>query len=195
MNLPEPNSRRETILTSAWENFAAYGFRRTSMQDIADKVGISRPALYLEFSNKADIFRELAKSIFQQNIVNAEEIFETDAPLKDKLLQVLVISFADFYQYIDNTPHGEELLNIKTELAGDIYLDWLDEIKSTICEGIIKATEGLNISNSGINAEEVASIIINTMHGSKSRQTSEAELRKQAENVVTLVMASMSQTN
>ena len=197
MNTTEPNSRRQTILTSAWEIFAAYGFRRTSMQDIADKVGISRPALYLEFNNKADIFRGLARSIFQQNIVNAEEIFATDAPLKDKLLQVLVISFADFYQHIENTPHGEELLNIKTELAGDIYLDWLDEIKSTICEGINKAIENksLEVGNSGIDAEEIASIIINTMHGSKSRQTSEAELRKQAENVVSLVMAALQQTN
>ncbi len=195
MNLTESISRRETILLSAWETFAAYGFRRTSMQDIADKAGISRPALYLEFSNKADIFRGLAKSIFQQNIVNAKEIFETDAPLKDKLLKVLIISFAEFYQHIEETPHGEEMLSIKTELAGDIYLDWLDEIKSTICDGISKSNENLEIGNSGIDAEEVASIIINTMHGSKSRQTSEAELRKQAENVVTLVMAAMSQAN
>ena len=139
-----------------------YGFRRTSMQDIADKVGISRPALYLEFNNKADIFRGLAKSIFQQNITNVKEIFTTDAPLKDKLQQALIISFADFYQHIENTPHGEELLSIKTELAGDIYLDWLDEIKSTICDGIGKANENLDIGNSGIEAEEVASIIINT---------------------------------
>ena len=195
MNVTASNSKRETILLSAWETFAAYGFRRTSMQDIADKASISRPALYLEFANKADIFRGLAKSIFQQNIVNAKEIFETDAPLKDKLLKVLIISFADFYQHIENTPHGEEMLSIKTELAGDIYLDWLDEIKSTICDGISKENENLEIGNSGINADNIASIIINTMHGSKSRQTNEAELRKQAENVVTLVMAAMSQTN
>jgi len=84
------------------------------------------------------------------------------------------------------------MLSIKTELAGDIYLDWLDEIKSTICDGIIKANEDLEFSNTGIDAEKVASIIINTMHGSKSRQTNEAELRKLAENVVTLVMAAMS---
>lgn len=194
MNVTATNSKREIILISAWETFAAYGFRRTSMQDIADKAGISRPALYLEFSNKADIFRGLAKSIFQQNIVNAEKIFQTDASLKDKLLQVLVFSFADFYQQIENTPHGEELLSVKTELASDIYLDWLDDIKSTICSGIQKAGEtgDVDMEKSGVDAEEIASIIINTMHGSKSRQTSEAELRKQAENVVTLVMTAMS---
>ena len=195
MNPIETGTRRQTILASAWEVFAAYGFRRTSMQDIADKAGISRPALYLEFSNKTDIFRGLAKSIFQQNIVEAEELFTNDAPLKDKLLQTLIISFSDFYQHIENTPHGEELLSIKTELAGDIYLDWLDDIKSTICDGIKKACEAGNvdIGNSGVNADEIASIIIYTMHGSKSRQTSEVELRKRAENVVSLVMAALSE--
>jgi len=197
MNLSEPKSRRQTILLSAWEVFAAYGFRRTSMQDIADKAGISRPALYLEFNNKTDIFRGLAKSIFRQNIANVEEVFATDDLLKDKLLKALVISFADFYQQIENTPHGEELLSVKTELASDIYLDWLDDIKSTICSGIQKACEAgdVDIGNSGVGAEEIARIVINTMHGSKSRQTSEVELRNQAENVVTLVMAAMSQNS
>ena len=193
MNLPETKSKREIILASAWEVFAAYGFRRTSMQDIADKAGISRPALYLEFSNKSDIFRGLAKSVFQQNLVEVEEIFQSNQPLHDKLLKALIISFAEFHQKIENTPHGEELLSVKTELASDIYLDWLDDMKLAISNGII-ATQTSSTGkskNPELSAEEIADIIVNTMHGSKSRNPSEAGLKKRANSVVTLVMAAL----
>ncbi len=193
MNITVTNSKRETILLSAWEVFSSYGFRRTSMQDIADKAGISRPALYLEFNNKTDIFRGLAKSVFQQNLVDVSSIFKTDLSLEDKLLKVLTISFSEFYQTMQNTPHGDELLSIKTELAGDIYLDWLCDIKLAIRHGIESAvsSEKIVLAKSGLKAEEIADIIINTMHGSKSLNTSFDDLKKKAKSVVKLVMASI----
>ena len=113
--------------------------------------------------------------------------------LEDKLLKVLTISFSEFYQTMQNTPHGDELLSIKTELAGDIYLDWLCDIKLAIRHGIESAvsSEKIVLAKSGLKAEEIADIIINTMHGSKSLNTSFDDLKKKAKSVVKLVMASI----
>jgi len=193
MNFPEPKTRREKIMVSAWQVFAAYGFRRTSMQDIADATGISRPALYLEFANKADIFRALATSKFEMNIEQVKAVFDSKLMFEEKLLNTLIMSFADFYKTLEDTPHGEELLSVKTELAGDIYLNWLDDIKSVICDGINNERKkgGIEFGKSGLDAEEISAIIVNTMHGSKSRQTDENELRARAESVVKLVMSSI----
>lgn len=193
MNFPKPHNRRDAILHASWQVFSAYGFRRTSMQDIADAVGISRPALYLEFANKTDIFRALAKFKFEQNIVEVKAIFASDLKFDEKLLKTLIMSFSDFYKTLEDTPHGEELLSIKTELAGDIYLDWLDDIKAAISDGIGNeySRGGVDIGNAGLDAAEISAIIVNTMHGSKSRQTDEGELRGRAESVVKLVMSSL----
>ena len=56
--------RQQAILDSAWKSFAAYGFRKTSMDDIARGAGISWPALYLHYRNKEDIFRTLTQYFY-----------------------------------------------------------------------------------------------------------------------------------
>ena len=52
-------AKRNVVFEAASEVFALYGYKRTTMQDIAQAVGFSRPALYLLFDNKETLFREL----------------------------------------------------------------------------------------------------------------------------------------
>ena len=58
----KPSARqgaREPILAAAAELFHARGYSATSMQDIAQSVGFSRPALYYHFRDKHDILSAL----------------------------------------------------------------------------------------------------------------------------------------
>src|ERR1700736_7091998 len=50
-------SRREALLEAAVGVFARYGFRKTSMDDVARAAGVSRQGLYLLFANKEELFR------------------------------------------------------------------------------------------------------------------------------------------
>ena len=59
----ESIATRERILGAAFVRFARYGFRRTSMEDIAGEAGVSRAALYLQFRNKEEIFKSLAQDL------------------------------------------------------------------------------------------------------------------------------------
>ena len=58
--------KAQTILESAWQAFSAYGFRKTSMDDIARGAGMSRPAVYLHFRNKEAIFTALVEAYYRQ---------------------------------------------------------------------------------------------------------------------------------
>lgn len=49
------------IIQAATSVFLRYGFRRTTMADLADAAGLSRPALYLRFCNKEKIFEAVLK--------------------------------------------------------------------------------------------------------------------------------------
>ena len=55
----EATLRPDAILDAAFGAFAAYGYRRTTMEDIAHAAGLSRTALYLHFRSKEDLFRSL----------------------------------------------------------------------------------------------------------------------------------------
>ncbi len=45
-------TRREKILESATWLFGYYGFEKTTVDDIAERTGISKGSIYLEFPNK-----------------------------------------------------------------------------------------------------------------------------------------------
>jgi AcrR family transcriptional regulator len=66
---PEPNARgtrkalvESQIVEAATELFAERGFAGTSLQDIADATGLTRPALYHYFSSKEDLLSRLVSA-------------------------------------------------------------------------------------------------------------------------------------
>ncbi|NRQ39798.1 TetR family transcriptional regulator [Nonomuraea sp. NN258] len=56
----------ERILSAARALFAARGYRATSMQSIADQVGITKAALYYHFDSKEEILRELTLPLLDE---------------------------------------------------------------------------------------------------------------------------------
>lgn len=54
---------RRTVLEAAARLFAQRGFGGTNLQDIADALGISRPALYYYFNSKEDILASLVEEV------------------------------------------------------------------------------------------------------------------------------------
>ena len=77
-----PEEKREAVFEAASEVFSRYGFRRTSMNDIAEAAGISRPALYLMFDNKEDLFRQLANDRQTKAIDAAADLLSGDSPVR-----------------------------------------------------------------------------------------------------------------
>jgi AcrR family transcriptional regulator len=58
MRLPAP-ARREQILDVSVQVFAQRGFHSTSMNDVADAAGVTKPVLYQHFDSKQDLYMAL----------------------------------------------------------------------------------------------------------------------------------------
>jgi AcrR family transcriptional regulator len=55
--------RRQQLLDVALETFSKQGFHQTSMNDIADAAGVTKPVLYQHFGSKRDLFLELLREL------------------------------------------------------------------------------------------------------------------------------------
>ena len=192
MNLPAAHSlskseenaskKRDAILQAAYGAFSTYGFRRTSMGDIAEAAGISRPALYIQFENKPDIFCALVKKILKDSLSDVQIALSSNAPLPDRLLAGLEVGFIRFHREIGSTPHGEELFSTKTELAGDLGDQWLAAMQDQFTLAL-----DINTESRSVCSKDAASLIMDTMLGMKQRGISVEEMQHRAKALITLV--------
>ena len=66
MEVEEERSTRERILDVALDLFVDQGYDKTSLREIAEKMGFSKAALYYHFASKADILMGLHQAHAQR---------------------------------------------------------------------------------------------------------------------------------
>jgi len=91
----DPRSRREQILATAAELFAARGFHGVSVADLGAACGISGPALYKHFVSKDAVLAEMLVSISQELLSVGRERVDA-APDAASAVAALVDWHVDF---------------------------------------------------------------------------------------------------
>jgi len=112
--------RAEAILKAAFVCFSRYGFRRTSMEDIARETGVSRASLYQHFRNKEEIFRSLCAGLQEKALVLAEQALKGEAPLAERVEAAIAGKVVAFLEVVEASPHGEELVGENSRLCADL---------------------------------------------------------------------------
>ena len=64
--LPKGQETRERILAEALRLFAAQGYARVSVEEIADAAGVTKGAVYHWFTDKDDLGRELQHDLYER---------------------------------------------------------------------------------------------------------------------------------
>ncbi len=81
------DGRRELVLAAALDTFARYGYRKTSMEDVAHAAAISRPGLYLLFGSKRELFTAAVTQALDRSLAAVTEVLaDTTRPVRERLL-------------------------------------------------------------------------------------------------------------
>jgi len=99
---------RERIQDVARELFLQQGVQRTSLQDIADKLGITKPALYYHFASRD----ELIRSIVQPLIDDGEQFIAEKESQGSVEVRELLEGYFDFHHR-----HRRDLVVVLAEFA------------------------------------------------------------------------------
>ena len=59
------NDTRDRILQVALDLFIEQGYDKTSLREIAERVGVTKAALYYHFASKEEIFLTLMQPVFE----------------------------------------------------------------------------------------------------------------------------------
>lgn len=168
------SDRHHTILDAAFHAFATYGFRRTSMDDIARSSGLSRTALYLYYRNKEDIFRTLTARHFETSVSDmslalakpnqrAETTLHAAFLAKDGIVMDVVLG----------TPHGDELLDASFSIAADLVAKGEARMTAVLTAWLA----GREIPSGLGTAQEIAQTTVAALKGLKHSAQSLGEYR------------------
>lgn len=130
------DSRQKAILNSAFQAFATYGFRKTSMDDIARGAGMST-AMYLHFKNKEAIVSKLTEIYYAEKSAAVAEALATPGSVPDVLTLAIRAQTAGMAAILAS-PHGLEMLDNTKSMAAEIisegetrmaglYAQWLSQ--------------------------------------------------------------------
>ena len=98
--------RRRRILDAAAEAFAARGYHATSVGQVAEAAGITKPVVYDHFRSKRELFVELLENTRDELLARGTEALGGDAPPVDRIRAAIDAFFA----YVEERPAAARVL-------------------------------------------------------------------------------------
>lgn len=105
MRLPA-SRRRHQLLDVARELFAAQGFHATSMDEVAEAAGVTKPVLYQHFPSKRALYRELLEDVGRRLL---GEITASAAPAGTRR-ELVQSAFAAYFTFVTDNQSAFRLL-------------------------------------------------------------------------------------
>ena len=119
MSSRPPSETRQRIQQVAKELFVAKGVQSTSLQDIADRLGITKPALYYHFASREELVRSIVQPLFDdgERFIAQHEATRSGDP------RVLLEGYFDFHYR-----HRADLVILVAELNTLAQLGLIDKL-------------------------------------------------------------------
>ena len=169
------DSRRTRVLEAALGVFLRYGFRKTSMDEVARAADLSRQGLYLQFATKEDLFRATVDYALAAALESAA------AKLRDPALTIqdkLIGAFDEWHGRYVGMMQGHdvaELIELKDTVLGPL----LTEYKNQFAEAVTRAIRGSGLAAAykpaGLTARQLADTLRATGVGLKHTAASRSE--------------------
>lgn len=81
--------KKDNIRQAALELFQSFGFRKVSINDIAQKAGVSQVTIYNHFGSKDELVRDVMKKLFYSMIARYRDLIREEGPFLGKLEAII----------------------------------------------------------------------------------------------------------
>jgi len=188
--MPElaPDPRRDAILDAATQVFLRYGFKKTSMDDVARVAGLSRQGLYLHFPTKEALFKDgLTRLIDATRQAGRSALLRDELSVDQRLLEM----FVAIHGVLIGQPgaeHMNELMQTAAQLVGPAVAELEQDQIADLAKFFRTTGMAARWKEKGVTAKDLAEQLFATSCGFKHRVATTAEYRERMGTAVLLLL-------
>jgi AcrR family transcriptional regulator len=180
--------KKNKILKAALSVFLRYGFRRVTMNDIAEAAGVSRPALYLLFKSKEEIFISVYMQWVDETLAEMEKTMATATTAQKKMELAFEIWAVRPFEVMMNSPEAKELIECSLGFAQDSLSQGYLKFELMLVPVLATLTKR-HSAKASIGPERIAHVLASAVRGFKQTATTPTELRRLIKELLTLSLS------
>lgn len=174
----ETTTRVDQIAEAALRRFSRYGFKRSSMDDVAREAGLAKATLYLHFKGKDDVFRAMLALIGRRVEDRCRAVVATPGPFPARLAALLDAHYGTGYACFGSGEHLVELKSVMTSIAS-AEVDAFEAIFARNAAALIAEAEAageIAVSRTGLSSDGLISTLMLAAAGAKVGKSPSCEL-------------------
>jgi AcrR family transcriptional regulator len=186
--VPDPDDlRRRRLLDVALATFLRFGFRKTSMEEVARAAGLSRQGLYLHFATKDDLFGAVVRHGLATGLDAAHaQLRNGDATLEARLVGAFDAWIGRFAGML-----GGDVVDLQEAIVQ--YGPQIAEHDEQFIEAVARVLRAAPVAAAykpvGISARQLADTLAATARGLKHSCRTQPEFRERMAIAVRAMLA------
>ena len=183
----DDKDRRDEIADAATGVFLRYGFKKTSMDDLARAADISRQGLYLHFKTKDTLFEAALRRMVSQTQTAAHAVLDRDDLDVEQRLLGAFETFQGRGIGSADSENMNELLQTATSIGGSLVHEMEQDFVRGVAELLTRTGVAAAWKGTGVTAKELAEHLYATSSGIKHAVTTPAAYRARMRTAVKIV--------
>ena len=190
------SAKPNAIVLAGLKLFTQFGYRKTSIDDIAEAAQVAKRTVYLHFENKAAVFLAILEYLGDQVRQRCASAERAGGTAVDRLTGLLDAYFGMGFELFSQSEHMPELEETFSKLArsriGDLDTEYQERLARFLRS--LRTTGEIGGPPQGLTVDEIVYILVRAAEGAKhdakvkgDRQALQQHLRKLA----TLAIAAM----
>jgi len=172
--------RRRHIVQIAAEIFLRRGFARTSLLEIAQAAGLSRPTLYASFPDKAGLFRAVIETMVARKLDELRQGLTERSGFQAKLGFLCESWSLEGFELVQANPDAKDMFDLKFEVVQESHAAFEALLSDFL-------GEALGETSLPYSAEALATMISAAMSGFKQRSQDSRQLSESIRCVMDVV--------
>jgi AcrR family transcriptional regulator len=156
--------KREKILESAYQQFLHYGYSKTTMNEIAGALSMSKALLYYYFPDKSQLYIAVTRKLANEYLDTLKESLSKITDLKE----AIVFQIDTHHNFIVTNYNFFDFIRLNEQSLPDTIWEIVDEIKQTemqLLGDVITAEAERGHIKAVDNPGEIVSLLLDALNG------------------------------